>query len=135
MPQKPKLVIGTHYLVNPINVTIIKFLEWPIFGIILDEFITSKRGSLCNTNWFWCLSHFCLPTSMLLTFWSSCCLKFLTLKFVSKVCKKANCLSLHYGFSQPRNSIIITNYLIMAIFNPKLVSNNHHQIGFFFGVW
>lgn len=67
---------------------------------------------------------------MLLGFWCSCCLKLLTLEFLSKVCKRANCLGLHCGFSQPRNSIITTNYSVLAILNTKLASNNHHQIAF-----
>jgi len=44
-----------------------------------------------------------------------------------------NYLNLHCGYSQPRNSIITANYLILAIFNTKLASNNHHQIFLVFG--
>jgi hypothetical protein len=116
MPQKPKLVTGRHYLVNPINVTIIKFSKWHILGIILDEFVTSKKGSLCNNK----------SILMLVLLWFAS-FKLLTLEFLSKMCKKTNCLSLYCNFSKPKNSIITTNYLVLAIFNTKLASNNHHQ--------
>jgi len=127
MPQKPKLVTSRHYLVNPITATTIKFLEWPIYGMILDEFVTSKKGSLCSNTLILMFISLSLQASMLLGFWNSFYVKLLTLEFLSKVCKRANCLGLYCGFSQPKNSIFTTNYLVMAIFNTKLASNNHHQ--------